>query len=148
LANRKGFFRRLGDLVHRLVIGPPEVKEPRPPPETPRPPPEQPGPDSPPGGYLEWRLQQEYHAITGTGYEYPDWYDLFTSLQIEFDDDAEHEYFWELFLRSFYLASDDPGSVRRGDSNDPGRFYRESGIPPSAVDWSLWRDLHKTTNPR
>jgi hypothetical protein len=60
---------------------------------------------------------------------------MFETLSIDFEDDAEHVYLWEQFLRAFTKRADDPASIPRD------RFYRETGIPASAIDWSLWRDL-------
>lgn len=90
-------------------------------------------------------MQGIFRHITGSLYQYLDWRELFDELAIDLDDDQEEEYFWDMFLRSFYLSTADPGHLARGDSNNPGQFYRESGIPPSAVDWSEWRNLHKST---
>jgi hypothetical protein len=66
---------------------------------------------------------------------------MFMNQPTAYDSDQEREYFWELFLRSFALRADDPNAVRRGTEADPGRYYRESGLHPSNIDWRAWRDL-------
>lgn len=71
----------------------------------------------------------------GTLTEYQDWRDLFMPLEVIFDGDTEKEQYWDMFLRSFKLRASDRGSVRRET------FYSRTGIPRSAMDWSLWRDI-------
>jgi hypothetical protein len=84
---------------------------------------------------LEVREREDYRGITGTYTGYLDWHELFDILQVDFDSDDEREYFWDMFLRAFYLDTHDRGHVPRD------RFYRETGIPASAIDWAEWRDL-------
>jgi hypothetical protein len=97
-----------------------------------------PGPDTPipdDGGYLERRLHSTYRQIEGTDTGYLDWLGMFETLSIDFEDDAEHVQLWDHFLRAFTKRADDRGSRSRES------FYRETGIPKSAIDWPLWRDL-------
>lgn len=144
---KQGVFSRVSRFVKNLV-------KPKRPPAVPQPPPPRPPPPSPPppvtaGGVgrgggrepgffpepLETRLREDYRDITGTYTDYLDWLDLFDNLQVDFDDDDERKYFWDMFLRAFYLDSHDRDSVPRDE------FYRQTGIPRSAIDWSEWRDL-------
>jgi hypothetical protein len=93
-------------------------------------------------------MQEVYRDVTGSLTGYLDWFDIFEDLQVDFDDNREKEYFWDMFLRSFYLSTGDSGYIRRGGPGDPGRFYQETGIPPSAIDWAGWRDLMGYSNRR
>jgi hypothetical protein len=49
--------------------------------------------------------------------------------------DRQVEEGWNLFLRSFKLTTHQRGHV------DRATFYNRSGIPRSAIDWALWRDI-------
>jgi hypothetical protein len=70
---------------------------------------------------------------------YLDWREIYDPLSIIFDGDAEVERYWNMFLRSYYLTSNEPGSVPRR------RFHNETGIPDSQVDWDLWRAIRRGT---
>jgi hypothetical protein len=59
---------------------------------------------------------------------------MFDSLQIDFDNDAEREYFWDMFLRSFYLDSHDAGMIPRD------QFYQETGFSQESIVWQEWRE--------
>jgi hypothetical protein len=139
LANRRGFLSRLVDSIKEFLgidEGPEPEREDTTPPQPPREPPQGPPSPQPDGGdYLENRLQRDYQDIVGTQTGFYDWLDMFDALQVDFDDDAEHEYFWDMFLRSFYLDSNDAGMIPRD------RFYRETGITKDSIDWQEWRDV-------
>jgi hypothetical protein len=70
---------------------------------------------------------------------YLDWREVYDPLSIIFDGDAEVERYWDMFLRAFYLTTHEPGFVLRDD------FYNATGVPPSEVDWDLWRQMRRGT---
>jgi hypothetical protein len=80
-------------------------------------------------------MRNTFRDVTGGYTGYLDWRELFDGLSVIFDTDEETEEYWDMFLRAFYLDSHDRRSVPREE------FYRETGIPASEIDWSLWRDI-------
>jgi hypothetical protein len=140
---RKGLFGRIFDRILHPFKGAPEPSEPEPEPSEPILPPKPPlggGGERPPDDH-EQRMQDIFENITGglTGHNYLEWRELYDPMSVIFDDDSETEEYWEQFLRAYYLASSEAGSVSRD------QFHRETGIPRSELDWELWRNLRRGT---
>lgn len=132
MARRKRFPRGVRKIVERFIAPVPREEVP---PPSPEPLPQRETPVPSPGATHERRMQQDYRDIHGTLTEYLDWREIYDQLTVIFDDDAEIEYYWDMFLRAFMLPLSDNRSVPRE------QFYRETGVPPSEIDWGLWRDV-------
>jgi hypothetical protein len=129
----RGILARLANWLGGVfdVLTPDSEPEPEPQPELPAPrPPRPPGrgverdrirlPDSRPltwtaaKRYLpenashEARMQLIYRMITGNTTEYLDWRELYNPVAVVFEgDERQEERYWDMFLRSFYLTTQD-----------------------------------------
>jgi len=69
----------------------------------------------------------------------PEWWDLYLDTGAYVNRNyVQVNYFWNEFLRAFWLNSMEPGSILRTD------FYDDADVPKSLVDWERWRELKKT----
>lgn len=80
-----------------------------------------------------------YEQVTGSYTGYLDWRELYDPISIIFDGDAQVERYWSQFLRAFYLTTKESGHIKRQT------FYNNTGVPPSEIDWELWRELRRGT---
>lgn len=84
-------------------------------------------------------MLRQYQRVTGTTTEFLDWRDLFDSLSMRFENDSERVFFFKEFLQAFYLTSSESGSIPRQ------KFYNDTNLPRSAIDWGEWRELRRGT---
>ena len=135
---RRGIFGRIA----KWFRGAPEpVYEPPPTPE----PPLKPLPPKP--SEHDREMRRIFDDVTShNGIEYQEWLEVWGPMSTVYnyiDDDEERaaaeETGWDEFLRAYYLTSDEPGAIPRE------RFHQDTNIPPSQVDWELWREIKRGT---
>lgn len=92
-------------------------------------------------------MREIFQDVTdGYGHDYPEWREVYDPMSVVFDylptqeeiDEAVEDN-WDDFLRAYYLTSDEGGSIARD------RFHQNTGIPPSEIDWDLWREIKRGT---
>lgn len=138
MPRRRGIFGRIADWFR----GAPEpVYEPPPTPEPPL--------KSLPPKPSEYDRKQRriFNDVTSdNGIDYEEWKEVWGPMSTVYnyiDDDAEREEAelngWDEFLRAYYLTSDEPGAISRE------QFHQDTNIPPSRVDWEVWRNIKRGT---
>jgi hypothetical protein len=71
-----------------------------------------------------------------------EWHDLYRNSVEALDmDRPDFEYFWDEFLRAYYLTTHERGHVTRN------AFHRNIGIRQRdwEMDWEEWRNLRRGT---
>jgi hypothetical protein len=93
----------------------------------------------------EDRMREIFNDVAG-GYNYHEWREVYDPMSVVFqyhdtedEDNEDIEDYWDMFLRSYYLTSSEPGSVPRE------QFHNDTNIPPAEVDWDLWRAIKRGT---
>lgn len=153
MPRRKGIFRRIAERVAHPLRGR-RKPQPQPPPSPPVIPPAA-QPEQPPeliaAARHELRMEQIFAAITGSLAGYLDWRELFDDLsvvvQVNRRDGSvdwvasypDIEEIWDDYLRAYYLTTKEPGFITRVE------FTNRTGIPNSALDWDLWREMRRGT---
>jgi hypothetical protein len=147
---RKGIFRRIADRIIHPVRGRRKPQPPAPPPAPPVTPPEQP-PELIAAARHELRMEQIYADITGSLTGYLDWRELYDPLSVVAEVNRRDgsvdwvasypdiEEIWDDYLRAYYLTTHEPGHITRDV------FAARTGIPNSAMDWDLWREMRRGT---
>jgi hypothetical protein len=140
---RRGLFGRIANWFRGAPAQPEPQYEAPPVPEPPlRPLPPPPSAES----EHDERMREIFEDITGTDYNYEEWREIYDPMSTVFmyhdteeENDEEVEQYWDEFLRAYYLASAEPGSVSRE------QFHQDTGIPSSQVDWDLWKQIKRGT---